>query len=418
MPTLIAFVLIICFLYYLSKKQIIQLSFGQITGVFILKIVAGCAYGYMYLHSNSGKDTWDYHAASLVEYGRLNNGTGNFSPIFPHDIASLQLKTFFLSNNSYWKDLPYNILIAILTFFNITSKGNYYINVVFYNLMTLWGHYLLLASVIKFFPDKKALLFLIIFLFPPLVFWESGIHKDGLVFTFLSSSIYFTTSFIFEKKGKWFALALFFLLLLVIFRSFVGLPLLPLLIAYYLSTNFPKRSLLIYSFTVIICIIIFFATLFGPNFINLPKQIAERQAKFMLLSGGSFMVTPVLDGSIKSYITVLPTALNHVFLRPYITEAKGILQLFGALETYFVIILLLICVIKMRGELKLVKQPMLLLLIFFAVINYILIGYTVPFSGAIVRYRVIFEVFLLIPILLIIDTNNLISNRLNRYFKD
>ncbi|MBC7720773.1 MAG: hypothetical protein H7068_02050 [Pedobacter sp.] len=134
----------------------------------------------------------------------------------------------------------------------------------------------------------------------------------------------------------------------------------------------------------------------------------------MVLKGGSFMAIPTLDGSIKNYVIALPTALNHVFLRPYLAESSSYLQLFSALETYFFLIMFCIGIFKYWNCFYIVKQPLILLLVFFALINYVLIGFTVPFAGAIVRYRVIFEVFLLIPILLIIDTNNLLTAKLKR----
>lgn len=414
MLALIAIAFIFYFLFYLSKKQIISLSFGQIGLAFIIKIIAGCAFGYMYLHATSGKDTWEYHQASVIEYQKFNSGLEGFSPLLHINSHSFQLKTFFSSEDSFWKNLSYDLLISLLTIFNLVSKGNYYINVIFYNFVVLLGHYFLFTTLLKSFPTKKNLLFLITFLFPPLIFWVSGIHKDGLVFTFITGTIYFTTRFIFEKKAQWLVPAMLFLLLLILFRSFVGLPLLPFLIAYYFAVNTPKHSVIIYTATLFICVSIFIASSFGLNFINLPNKIAERQKTFMVLKGGSFMAIPTLDGSIKNYVIALPTALNHVFLRPYLAESSSYLQLFSALETYFFLIMFCIGIFKYWNCFYIVKQPLILLLVFFALINYVLIGFTVPFAGAIVRYRVIFEVFLLIPILLIIDTNNLLTAKLKR----
>lgn len=414
MLALIAIFFIFYFLFYLSKKQIISLSFGQISLVFIIKIIAGCAFGYMYLHTTTGKDTWEYHQASVIEYQRFNSGLEGFSPLLHINSHSIELKGFFSSEDSFWKNLSYDLLISLLTIFNLVSKGSYYINVIFYNFIILWGHYFLFTTLLKFFPAKKSLLFVIIFLFPPLVFWVSGIHKDGLVFTFITITIYFITKFIFEKRVKWLLLALLFLLLLVLFRSFVGLPLLPFLIAYYFAVNMPKRSVFVYAATIFICLCIFFLSSFGPNFINLPNKIAERQKTYMVLKGGSFMAMPIIDGSIKSYIFILPTALNHVFLRPYLTESNSFLQLFSALETYFFLLALCICIFKYSKYFSILKQPIILLLVFFALANYVLIGFTVPFAGAIVRYKTVFEVFLLIPIFLIIDTNNWLTAKLSK----
>ena len=86
---------------------------------------------------------------------------------------------------------------------------------------------------------------------------------------------------------------MFFLLLLILFRSFVGLPLLPFLVAYYFAVNKPRISVFIFVATMFICLCVFFASSFGPNFINLPNKIAERQKTFMefgvCMKGAIFM---------------------------------------------------------------------------------------------------------------------------------
>jgi len=58
-----------------------------------------------------------------------------------------------------------------------------------------------------------------------------------------------------------------------------------------------------------------------------------------------------------------------------------------------------------------------MLLLFLALINYLMIGYTVPFAGAIVRYRVFFEVMLLLPMLNICDSNNKLEDWLNKVLR-
>jgi hypothetical protein len=125
------------------------------------------------------------------------------------------------------------------------------------------------------------------------------------------------------------------------------------------------------------------------------------------------MVTPALKPEISSYIQQFPIAINHSFFRPYFTETTGILSIISAIESYLLITIIVIAVIFFRNSIAILNQPFTLLLVSFAFINYLLIGYTVPFSGAVVRYRVVFELFLLIPTILMIDKDNLISNQLD-----
>jgi hypothetical protein len=97
-----------------------------------------------------------------------------------------------------------------------------------------------------------------------------------------------------------------------------------------------------------------------------------------------------------SFIRILPQALNHVFLRPIPGEQPGALSLFSGVETYFVLLILILSfLVPARDNIPIPDSAPLLAILFFAFSNYLFIGYTIPFLGAIVRYRIIFESLLL-----------------------
>jgi len=50
-------------------------------------------------------------------------------------------------------------------------------------------------------------------------------------------------------------------------------------------------------------------------------------------------------------------------------------------------------------------DPLMLSFILFALLNYMIIGYTVPFLGAIVRYKAGFEIFFIIVLLRLNETS-------------
>jgi hypothetical protein len=52
---------------------------------------------------------------------------------------------------------------------------------------------------------------------------------------------------------------------------------------------------------------------------------------------------------------------------------------------------------------QIINRPLLLLLLFYGISQIIFIGYVVPFPGAIVRYKSIPEIFLMIVIVCITD---------------
>ena len=415
LPFFISLLLIVGLFYWLTQTNKIILTFEQSMLIMFIKCVIGCIYGYLFLTVYNGDDTWQYHQLSLQEYKVLKSEPLLFiADLFQHHYKHSQALTFFNSESSYWKDLQYNILIKMLAVFNIVSRGHYYINVLFFNVITFWGHYFLYKLLISHYPSKKQLLFLVIFLFPPLLFWESGIRKDGLIFPAITGCIYYFTILSDRKKVKYLILSLLFFFFVFLIRNFVALSLLPVFIAYYISVNFHKRVLPVTTITVSICVVLFFLTTFAPDNLNLPKQMAERQHKFLELKGNSFLSIEPLNKNITSYINDLPAALNHSFLRPYITEGKSPLLLVSALENLLMIVILILALFKFNSLLNILKSTLLMSLITFAVLNYLIIGYTVPFFGAIIRYRILFELLLIIPLLITLDDNKGITKQLSK----
>lgn len=411
----IYFTISLLLFYFFSKTKKISLSFKQAAFILTIKLAFGCIYGYLFLRFYNGDDTWLYHQQSLDEYQTLSHHPWQFvKELFSHSYKKNQAITFFDTTNNYWKDLQYTILIKLLAVFNVFSRGNYYTNVLFFNLLTFWGHYFFYQLFLNYFPNKRAVAFVIIFLFLPLTFWESGIRKDGLVFIGLSGSLYFFVQYINNSSYKNLLKACLFFFLLLCVRNFIALSLIPVLCAFFACKKTNINALYANAIAIIGFAALFFLTTVGPDGFNLPQKMAERQEAFQHLEGGSYMFLPQLEGSFKSYVSVFPFAINHTFLRPYITEAKSPLLLFAAIETLFALVIIICGLIQIKKLKTIAEHPLLMLLLSLATINYLMIGYTVPFAGAIVRYRVFFEVMLLLPMLIIWDSKNKIEDWLNK----
>lgn len=410
------FVLALALFYFLTKNKTINLSFKQASVILTIKLMLGCAYGYLFLKFYHGDDTWSYHRQSLEEYQTLSHHPWQFvQDLFTHPYRKSQASTFFDTTNNYWKDLQYSILIKLLAVFNIFSRGNYYTNVLFFNLLTFWGHYFFYKLFTNYFPQKKAIAFVMVFLFLPFIFWQSGIRKDGLAFIGLSGCLYYFVEYTKHYRISHIIKAALYFGLLLLVRNFIALSLIPVLIAFTACKYLKAKPLYVFCACTFGFAVLFFLSSLGPSGYNLPQKMAERQEAFQHLEGGSYMFVPQLVGTFSSYANVLPYAINHTFLRPYITEAKSPLLLFAAVETLFVLIIIALALLQIKKLKTIAEHPLLMLLLFLALINYLMIGYTVPFAGAIVRYRVFFEVMLFLPMFIICDSNNKLETWLNKW---
>ncbi|HEY8897746.1 MAG TPA: hypothetical protein VIM79_23130, partial [Niastella sp.] len=187
---------------------------------------------------------------------------------------------------------------------------------------------------------------------------------------------------------------------ILVFRNQILFILIPLLAAWYISVKFNRKPWVVFSWVFGIGVLLFFATAWISPHKNLPNMIVKRQQEFLSLQGTRFPLDS-LQPSIAGFARVLPQAVSHTFIRPYVWEAKGLLQIMTAVEILVFWLLALFVIIKKDIRLKkYLGNPLLVLFLFFGIILYIFIGYTIPFPGAIVRYKAIPELLLLtVPII-------------------
>ena len=104
-----------------------------------------------------------------------------------------------------------------------------------------------------------------------------------------------------------------------------------------------------------------------------------------------------LQPHFADYVKQLPRAVNHAFLRPYIWESGNILYLLPALE--LVAIFGILAAFLLYGPARVRFMPSLTFGIVVAFTMLLVLGYTVPILGALVRYRSLYIPFLLIPMM-------------------
>ena len=125
--------------------------------------------------------------------------------------------------------------------------------------------------------------------------------------------------------------------------------------------------------------------------------ISERQKDFQSLQGGSRLYLPLLTPEWQSFLAVFPVAVLNGWLQPLPgTGGKLIYTAFSA-----ELILIWFIIIGACGKLFSKKDRVFshfdIFCVLYALPGLIIIGYIVPFAGAIIRYRCIYLPFLLAP---------------------
>ncbi|MCS3800182.1 hypothetical protein [Niastella sp. OAS944] len=398
---IIFYSIVFIFLIHRIIRNKTQLTVTELSLAFIFKVALGCLYGYIYGHFYNGDDTWTFQTHSLEELQLMLNDPVLFiTKLGPAYTFAWQGGTFWENMGAWIHTLENNLIIKVLTIGNLFGGSNYYINVVFFNFVLFWGHYWLFKLYVQEFPQKRKQLLLLIFFFPPLVFWLSGIRGDGLVLFFLALLLVHFRRWLYTNN-KWSVLYFVFGVFgIIIFRSQVLLLLIPALAAWYISVKFNRKPLPTFLLVFATGSLLFFATAWLSPQKNLPQVIAQRQQAFMALQGTRFPLD-TLQPTLGGFTRVLPQALSHTFVRPYIWEAQGALQLMTAAAIIIFWGLTIICIIKKEIHWKaMLCKPLILFSLGFGITLYIFIGYTIPFPGAIVRYKAIPELLLLaVPVI-------------------
>lgn len=405
MTYLLFAVYLVLFSWLITRVKFIQqsgLPNYWLIGLFVLKVAAGVAYGWYYttipnyeLSADSWKFFFDAKSDTQLLYqDPLRYFTSIYDNPYDRDYRHL-----FSSVNSYWNDLKHTYMVKIVSLFNVFSGSRYYVNVIFYSFITFFGPIAFIRVMNDVFPDRKLLITCGTFLFPSFLFWSSGIHKDGLIFTYISL-IVFVMYFGLKKNKigiKEFLLVGLLLMLIFPVRNHVVLACIPGLFAWWLAEKYFKRKWMAFALVTVLGTVAFFSAKYIHPKLDLPISITLRNKDFISLGGNSFLPQRKLEPTFTGFVQNAPQALNHTLVRPYVTEFLSPLYLASALEILCIWILVSVWFFRFTDNPY--KHSVVQFLFLVSMVLLLLTGYIVPQLGAIVRYRAIFFPFILVPII-------------------
>jgi hypothetical protein len=397
------YLVIICWL--VTKISFVKksgLSNRYILILFAAKIFAGLAIGWIsYNIYNTGNDYWDVNREGWKEYQLLwSDPKEYFTNIFKSQYTQ-GYGGMFDSFQSFWNDLRNNIIIKLLSVFDIFSRGNYYINSLFFNFFGFLGHVAFYRIFIQIYKKQQMAVIICCFLLPSMLYFTSGVQKDSIIFTTIGFLCYAVFQSLqlnsFSKKR----LGIIFLAFVILFliRSYVLINLLPALIIWILVVKYKWPALKIFIVGYIILGLIFFNFNSVISSIDPLKTVTDKQAAFFTLPRASTQIKlDTLSPNFKSFLSNAPQAFNHLLLRPYPAElpAKSLLPINIELVIYQMLFILFLFFKRKEKEER--HHPFILFGVFFALTMFLFIGYIMPNLGSIIRYRSVYLPFLLTPV--------------------
>jgi len=421
------------FLFIISRMEFFTvdgISKRAISLIFILKIIAGLALWAVYTFYYTDRATADIYkyfddskviADALwtqpLDYLKMLSGLGNNTPAFDHYYSEMHYWARKIDSSIYNDShtiIRFNALLRLFSF------GYYNVHTVVICFLSLTGLTAIYKSFVSQLPDKKKELLAAVFLLPSVLFWGSGVLKEGLIFFALGLLIYYSTR-LFSAKAILICLGAAFLL--AFSKFYVWLAIFPGILFLLWVTKTGRQKLFL-KFAAVMGIVAMsglsidqFTDIQNPLVTLSQKQYEFSQLAYGNLSdannkpiptAGSIIRIDTLEPTLSSFTANAPAALKNTFLRPYITEARSPVMLLSALETLLILVAILLCLLCMK-PLKEIRWEYVLFCLSFVLIQFLIIGETTPVLGAVARYKTIALPFLLIAFLFVADKKKLLE---------
>lgn len=403
-----------CFLWLVPRVGFVRstgLSFAESRILIILKVLGSVVCAYYFEKIFVKVDYMEINREGFVQYNLLRSDPRLFFTDFTTDLKQYGVGRIFDTENSFWGNLRFVLVYKFLAFLNLVTNGNFYLNSILFSSIVFWGHIAFYRIYNDLYPGKKIVKIIVCFFLPSIVLYTACVHKDGFVFLSLGLSSFLFYGFLNNRQSFHIKKTIAFLcclLCIFLFRNYVLVALIPAMAVAVVVSKVSKHKILLAFGLYVIGAVLFFVTGMFNNSLNLPVAVVKRKAAFALLEKGSTnLEMNELQPDFLSFAKNTPQAINHSLLRPYPNQIANKGTLAASLELYFYLALMLIFLIRNKRYTTSFIHPFNIYGLAFFITMMLIIGYTIPNVGAIVRYRSLMWIFILCPMVCCIDWGRL-----------
>lgn len=378
------------------------LPYGTAALLFVVKTIMAWLYYWVYQHYYEGGDVMLYLRDGQIVYETLYTDPKAFLMLCfgPSDLQQVpELIATQVDAMGYWHDTGHYMVVRSIALMNLLSFGSALVNYMFMGLLSTLGLVFIYKAISKHVQPNR-MLQIALFGIPSILFWTSGLHKEGLVLFFAGALVTDGTKLLKgDIKPLWIFGAVMGFVLLYLVRDFVALLMIPALISLLIASRVSKYTWVIYLAVYAMTIVAGTAIPLGDggNYLDL---ILTKQDQFKALQGGNTQLpVHMLQPTIGSLLAHLPEAFYRAMFSPVELIQGTWPHIVSALEGILLVALLLFGFIKNQWS-KTLKDPYAMAFLALGITLLLLIGYIVPNIGAIVRYRSIALLFLFVGILM------------------
>lgn len=401
----IAFILIIFLVSSAIKEaKLRKIFFWGIT----LKIVFAVLFGVVYDFFYGGGDTSAYWLYGTYIGDALWDSPIKWIKLLLYVDSDSSIYSYTSKIRWYSNDPASYFPCRIVGFFAPFCFNIYTTIAMFFAAINFSGLWVLFKTLRKRYVGYDKELAIAIFFIPSIVFWGSGIMKDGITLSALGWLFYGfheifilknikVKNFIFMFLAGW----VLFIVKVYIILCFIPCAAIWLFLMYdrSIQNNLLKvimKPVLLPVFLLLTFLATREASKFNKYYSleNIEKTATVTREYITFISersGGSTYDIGALDFSFSGLVRIIPAAINVGLYRPYIWESKNAFMLLSALESSFMLFITIQVFVKggFYNVIKMIRED---LFIFFCIIFSLTFSFAIGIStnnfGTLTRYKI------------------------------
>lgn len=335
-------------------------------------------------------DIFKYFDDAMVLFDYMRLETSSIIPIMlksdlPVELAP-RMKSWFSGGGFNLFDSS-QVMVKLHVVLRLFSFGIYHVHSMFFCFLSFAGCMFFIHVVRKAFRVDSWVV-LACFCFPSFLLWSSAPLKESIaVWLILLSTGYFV---VYLKNHHRINLLLSLVVLMPLYsiKPFYVLVLLVSLLMVLMNKSGSFKLLFVH----IICLVGF---LWLADFIlssYSPIEILARKQRdyfdhFEWQSARSMSGIQALEPSMTGLVKLLPDVLTNVFLKPLPWESLNALYLASSLENMVVLGLLALTLVFLKKNADPFTRRVLILMMSFFLMTYLLLGYSCPVIGSLMRFK-------------------------------
>jgi hypothetical protein len=378
---------------------------------FTLKIFGAILLGIIYQYYYKGGDTLNYWHQTDVINSAFSDSIGTWFRLITgsaeiYDVDVYKYTTQFIWYGTSSPEYLISIIGAIIGLFTMTT---YLPTAVIFAALSFIGVWKMYVVFTKLYPRlTKQLAFAFLFI-PSVIFWGSGFMKDTITLTCIGWVTHFFYRIFFENKKVIFnsALALFFIYVIYIIKSYIVMAFLPAVLLWgvgLLSYKIKDTRLIIFVRYFLYASAIGGIALVGGKLetemfgeYNVEsigyKSFVTRDYLYRISNeqDGSAYTLGDFDPTLMGMLEQAPAGVNVTLFRPYLWEARKPIVMISAIESLLFLIFTIVAIVRnnpIRMVQRILADETLQFCLVFTLIFAFAVGISTSNFGSLVRYKI------------------------------